>query len=141
MPIRKNLRWYYPIDWPQLSAVVRFERAAGHCERCGRPHGQTIYHFGDGRWFDPEVELWRNGRGKPVAWPPYADYRWLQRTRVVLATAHLDHNPSNSRPRNLKALCQRCHLLHDRPEHRRRARLTILKRRALGDLLEGPYPA
>lgn len=45
----------------------------------------------------------------------------LPRTRVVLASAHLDHNPDNNRLRNLAALCQRCHLAHDRPEHRRRA--------------------
>jgi hypothetical protein len=58
---------------------------------------------------------------------------------VVLAAAHLDHDPSNNRPRNLRALCQRCHLLHDRPEHRRRRRTTILLRRALGDLFTGSY--
>jgi 5-methylcytosine-specific restriction endonuclease McrA len=58
---------------------------------------------------------------------------------VVLATAHLDHNPGNSRPSNLRALCQRCHLSHDRPEHRRRRRTTILMRRALGDLFLGVY--
>ena len=27
MPIRPEYRWLYPIDWPQLSAVIRFERA------------------------------------------------------------------------------------------------------------------
>ena len=35
-------------------------------------------------------------------------------TRVVLASAHLDHDPSNNHPHNLSALCQRCHLSHDR---------------------------
>jgi hypothetical protein len=60
---------------------------------------------------------------------------------VVLAAAHLDHDPSHCgrRHRNVKALCQRCHLLHDRPEHRRRIRLTRRRRRALGDLFSGPY--
>jgi hypothetical protein len=32
----------------------------------------------------------------------------------VLAAAHLGHDPTNNRPRNLKALCQRCHMLYDR---------------------------
>ena len=64
-------------------------------------------------------------------WPAYGEYRNLKQTRVVLATAHLDHDPSNSRPGNLRALCQRCHMIHDRPEHRRRIRTTILMRRAL----------
>ena len=76
----------------------------------------------------------------PINWPAYQDYAALKQMKVVLATAHLDHDPSNNRAGNLKALCQRCHLQHDRKEHRRRARLTVFKRRALGDLLEGPYP-
>ena len=59
------------------------------------------------------------------------------------AAAHLDHDPAHCgrKHRNVRALCQRCHLLHDRPEHRRRIRLTLRRRRALGDLFSGPYPA
>jgi hypothetical protein len=141
MPIRPDLRYFYPIDWPQISEQVRFVRAKGRCERCRRPHGQTVYHLGDGRWWDAEAEAWRNGRGRAIAWPDYAEYARLRTTGVVLAAAHRDHDPANNRGRNLKALCQRCHLLHDRAEHRRRSRLTMLKRRALGDLFLGPYPA
>ncbi len=60
--------------------------------------------------------------------------------RVVLATAHLDHDRGTTHPGNLKAFCQCCHLRHDQKEHRRRARITIRKRRPLGDLhLEGPF--
>ena len=140
MPIKPALRWYYPIDWQELSAVVRFDRAGGRCEECRRPHGQTIHHLGDGRWFDAEDELWRDDNGKEADWPGYGDYATLKQMKVVLATAHLDHDPGNNRSSNLKALCQRCHLRHDRREHRRRARITVLKRRALGDLLNGPYP-
>ncbi len=58
---------------------------------------------------------------------------------VVLATAHLDHDPTNNPPRNLKALCQRCHMLHDRDEHCRRRRLTLRMRKAIGDLFLGFY--
>ena len=50
MPINARYRWFYPIDWPQLSAVIRFRRAQGKCEGCGRPHGHTVCHLGDGRW-------------------------------------------------------------------------------------------
>ena len=60
-------------------------------------------------------------------------------TRVVLATAHRDHDPTNNRPRNLVAFYQRCHLLHDREEHRRRRWLTLFRRKALGDLFLGRY--
>ena len=71
MPIRKERRYFYPIDWPQLSAWVRFARAKGCCEVCGRPHGKIVHHLGDGRWFDEQHETWRDGRGRGVAWPGY----------------------------------------------------------------------
>ena len=32
MPIRPQYKWFYPIDWPQLSAMIRFERAEGRCQ-------------------------------------------------------------------------------------------------------------
>jgi hypothetical protein len=143
MPIRPELRYLYPIDWPQISFWVRFRRAKGRCEVCRRPHGRTVLHLGDGRWWDEERRLWRDGQGRRVAAPALAEREGLRTTNVVLAAAHLDHNPSRyvRRHRNIKALCQRCHLLHDRPEHRRRIRLTLRKRRALGDLFAGPYPS
>jgi hypothetical protein len=123
MPIRPELRWLYPIDWKELSAVIRFRRAGGRCERCGRPHLRVVDDLGDGRWWDEGTGSWRNGRGRAIGPPAFGDHARLRRTRVVLTTAHLDHDPTNNRPRNLKALCQRCHLAHDRAEHRRRIRL------------------
>lgn len=140
MPIRRELRYFYPIDWKELSAQIRFVRAGGCCERCGRPHGRQVWHLGDGRWWDDRQELWRSGKGRAIAWPrPEEQRSRLRRTKVVLATAHRDHDPGHNRPRNLLALCQRCHLLHDRAEHLRRRRLGYRARWALGDLFEaGP---
>ena len=63
----------------------------------------------------------------------------VKTTMVYLATAHLNHDPTVNRGRNLKAFCQRCHMLHDRQEHRRRRRLTLRMRKAIGDLFLGPY--
>ena len=141
MPIRRDLKGFYPIDWRELSFVIRFERAGGRCEQCGRPHGKMISHLGDGRWFDPDTDSWRDGQGRAITWLDYRDYLGaLKQTKVVLAAAHRNHDPTDNRARNLRALCQRCHLLHDREEHRRRRRLTYRRRRALGDLFEGPYP-
>jgi hypothetical protein len=140
MPIRPHLKWLYPIDWPQLSAVIRFTRAKGRCEACGRPHGRRVTHLGDGRWWDADAQTWRTGQGRPL--PRFVfngDFAAVRTTKVVLATAHLDHDPSHNTLRNLKALCQRCHLRHDRDEHRRRRWLTYRKRKALGDLFLGPY--
>ncbi len=140
MPIRPQYRWLYPIDWPQLSAMIRFTRAKGRCEECGRPHGQQVLHLGDGRWWDKERQIWRNGAGQPLPHLVLTDaLSTIRMTKVVLATAHLDHDPTNNRTRNLKALCQRCHMIHDREERRRQRWLTMHMRKALGDLFFGPY--
>jgi hypothetical protein len=141
MPIRAEMRWFYPIDWPQLSRHVRFERAGGICQGCGRPHGEIVRVLPDGRWFDAARQTWRNSRGRPARWPDIEETTRMRQTRVILAAAHLDHNPGNNRLRNLKSLCQRCHLIHDRPHHLAQRRVTYLLRRALGDLFLGPYPS
>ena len=140
MPIKPEMRGSYPLDWPQISRRVRFERADGICQGCGRPHGATVRCLPDGRWFDATRHTWRNGRGRPARWPDLDEAARMRQTRVFLAAAHLDHDPSNNRLRNLKSLCQRCHLIHDRPHHLAQRRITYMLRRALGDLFLGPYP-
>ena len=141
MPINRELLWLYPTDWPEISRRVRFERAGGVCEDCGRPHAETVRCLPDGRWFDATQRTWRNHRGRPARWPDIEEAVWMRQTRVILAAAHLDHNPANNRLRNLRSLCQRCHMIHDRPHHLARRRITYLLRRALGDLFFGAYSA
>lgn len=139
MPIRPEHRWLYPIDWEQLSAWVRFERARGRCEQCGRPHKRMVFHLGDGRWWDADAGAWRGGSGRRLrSRPPHAFF-YARVTYVVLATAHLDYDPTNNAPRNLRAFCQRCHMLHDAAEHRRRRWWNRFRRCALGDLFDGRY--
>ena len=106
MPIKPELRWYYPIDWPQISHWVRFVRAKGRCQDCGRPHGKTVHHLGDGRWWDEVRQTWRDGRGRKVPSPALAEYAPVRTTKVVLAAAHLDHDPAHCgrRHRNVRAL-------------------------------------
>ncbi|QIX60894.1 hypothetical protein HER32_06760 [Hymenobacter sp. BT18] len=38
-------------------------------------------------------------------------------SKVILTVAHLDRDRRNNRFGNLAALCQRCHLNYDRPQH------------------------
>jgi hypothetical protein len=59
----------------------------------------------------------------------------------VLSAAHLDSDPANNRVNNLRALCQRCHMLHDRSHHLAQRWITYRRRLAIGDLFLGPYPA
>ncbi|MCP6237200.1 hypothetical protein NL436_27335, partial [Klebsiella pneumoniae] len=55
-------------------------------------------------------------------------------TPVVLASCHLGHDPGKNGPRDLAALCQRCHMLHDAAEHRRTRWRKAHESRARGDL-------
>jgi hypothetical protein len=67
----------------------------------------------------------------------------MRTTRVILATAHLDNDPVNNRLRNLRSLCQRCHMIHDRNYHLAQRwityRITYRLRYALGAIFLGPY--
>ena len=139
MPIRRELRNLYPAHWSELSRRVRFERAGGVCQGCGRPHGVPVRCLPDGRWYDQAKQTWRDRRGRIARWPDLEQVIGMRTTHVVLAAAHLDHDPTNNRLRNLRSLCQRCHLIHDRPHHLAQRRITYLLRRALGDLFLGPY--
>ena len=96
----------------------------------------------------PNPSIWRDGRGRrvrglapPEAWAAMAPAlaglpapSALPVTRVVLASCHLDHDPTNNRPRNLAALCQRCHMRHDAAAHRRTRWRRAFARAAMGDL-------
>ncbi|MGD0109934.1 MAG: hypothetical protein ABSC06_38820 [Rhodopila sp.] len=141
MPIRPELRALYPPDWPELSRRVRFERAGGRCQRCRRPHLAQVRCLPDGRWFDETARTWRDWRGRPARWPDLIEAMNIRLTRVVLAAAHLDNDPANNRLANLRGLCQRCHMLHDRPFHLAQRWLTYRRRRAIGDLFLGEYDA
>jgi hypothetical protein len=69
MPIKPELRYLDPIDWPQVSRWVRFVRAKGCCETCGRPHGQVMRHLGEGRWWDEVRQIWRDGCARKIPCP------------------------------------------------------------------------
>lgn len=89
MPIRASERAKYPPDWPAISLAVK-ERAKWRCV------GSPKY---------PRCRA-RHGKAHPVTG-----------SKVVLTTAHLDHDPTNCSPENLRAWCQRCHLTYDAAYH------------------------
>ena len=48
----------------------------------------------------------------------------------TLTVAHMDHNPANCDPSNLKALCAPCHLRYDAKHHAETRRITRLEGKA-----------
>ncbi len=100
MPIRPEQRGLYPADWPEISRRIR-ERAGNKCEWCGVENGDRGIRNHYGEWLSAkEVDIVN------------------RKIRIVLTVAHLNHDPSDCRDENLKALCQQCHNRHDAPMRR-----------------------
>jgi hypothetical protein len=96
-----------------------------HCVR-------RTYVTGHRRWFDEQGGSMAGspGKGRPLA-RPYGGTSVSDDARVLVA-AHLDSDPTNNRLKNLRALCQRCHMLHDRPHHLAQRWITYRRRSAVG---------
>lgn len=120
MPIRPEWLKYYGREWRREIRPRILERAGNCCERCKVPNHATVFRRA-GWWFDEALQIPRNETGKPRAGRAVV---WVRRVRIVLTVAHLNHDPTDRRNRNLRALCQWCHLHHDAPFHAINARRT-----------------
>ena len=94
MPIKNPA--LYPAKWLEIVAEIR-KRSGNRCE-------------GSPRYPACRAE---NGQPHPVTG-----------SRVVLTVGHLDHDPANCAPENLRHWCQRCHLTYDAKMHAKHAALT-----------------
>ena len=89
MPIKPQNKNRYPADWADIRARI-LKRAGHRCE------GSPKYPF---------CQV-----GNYCLHP-------VTGSRVVLTVGHLDHQPENNAPENLRAWCQRCHLTYDAQHH------------------------
>ncbi len=55
---------------------------------------------------------------------------------VILTVAHLNHQPEDCRPENLKALCQKCHNAYDAKMRAAGIKSRAHAQRAAGDLFK-----
>lgn len=117
MPIKPENKHRYPADWPWIRLEV-LERANNACEFCGvrdRAWGwrDKVGEF----YYATPSELTALGHVKPPFTIKGRGGNLLRIIEIVLTVAHLDHTPENNSLDNLRALCQRCHLNHDRRHH------------------------
>lgn len=100
----------YPPDWKAIVARVR-ERSGNRCEcrgECGTPSCASGC--------------------AAVNKQPHPETG----SRVVLTTAHLDHDTTHNDAGNLRHFCQRCHLKYDATFHAQNARATRRRQREEG---------
>jgi len=127
MPISPEKKKLYPPNWKAISKRIREERAGNQCEQCRAPNHKLIvrgmaddagtYMLEDGEVRDAET-------GKKLGCARGSEYEGRGFTKIALTVAHLDHDPTNNDESNLKALCQACHLAHDRELHTANAKKT-----------------
>ena len=126
MPI---IRARYPEDWDTIALRIKHE-ANWCCQQCQRPCRKPSEPLAA---FQQRVQQWRRwqSHSKGVSRTPRpAKYEEAPR-RYLLTVAHLDQQPHNQDPGNLKALCTVCHLQFD---SRFRAKQRRLKAEFLGQL-------
>ncbi len=109
----------YPGNWKTEIVSRILNRDKFECKFCGLRNREVIKRSPDGTYTRPSTQQWDMIYNKCR----YGDYSLSQSikfhgfTRIILTVAHLDHDHNNSVDENLAALCQRCHLHHDRHQH------------------------
>ena len=123
MPIKPENKVRYPKNWKEISEDIRFNRAGNRCEVCGVKNYELGGRDSSGNWHKAHPVKERKCR---LVWPKQGNEWWcgdsdnplmLRIVKIILTVAHLDHTPENCDYDNLKAMCQSCHLHHDKKLH------------------------
>jgi len=122
MPIKKANRRKYPPNWGKIRMGI-LERAKGRCEQCGVPDRAWGYRDADGAFHvtaraDPDGNM--DWIADPLTIEQAEIDGKVKTIQIVLTIAHLDHDPTNNDPDNLRALCQKDHFAHDREDNARK---------------------
>ena len=104
----------YPKNWKTEIRPRILKRADNKCEECNIKNYSVGYRNVKGLFFHVEELYERVDNNDPLPDLINFDKKPL---KIVLTIAHMDHDLGNNYDTNLKALCQRCHLLHDKKQH------------------------
>jgi hypothetical protein len=127
MPMNRDL---YPSNWKDIALAVK-QGVKWRCEHCDRPcrkPKEPWLAFCD-RLLNEEDYNWYAETADEVSDDSGLSTLVERPQRFTLTVAHLDHNPANNEPSNLRALCSGCHLAYDAELHRRNATATRYRRR------------
>ena len=125
MPIRPENKDRYPANWPAISQQIR-DRAGQQCEKCCAPNGELIRRgrttAGEAVWRMASDSAYMDGvcadTGLLIPDTSEDTVAYGDPVKVILTVAHLDHQPENCDPENLRAWGQRCHNAYDAPMRR-----------------------
>jgi len=120
----------YPKNWKTEIQPKILERAENCCEFCGIEN-KAVYiiedsnvlileKFVSGIYICPDG--FKRGVGKTGEWVL---------KQVILTIAHLNHDITDNRMENLKALCQKCHLDYDKEYRKANRKNTLEKKKGI----------
>ncbi len=129
MPINYS---FYPANWDTEIRPYILHRAHYCCEKCFINNGAVGYRDKKGIFYTIEmIDDCLNSKGYD-----YFEHELVHLNneesegkgfkfpiKIILTIAHLDNNVKNNDHSNLAALCQRCHLNHDRRDNIYRRKL------------------
>jgi hypothetical protein len=111
MPMDRSL---YPKNWDEIASAIK-EAAGWRCVECGRPcrrPGESIQKLI--LRLKKNHPSWVKDLMSPEDYEAYglnADIRKVG--RFTLTVAHLNHQPQDCHPENLRAWCAPCHCRYD----------------------------
>ena len=127
----------YAKNWKTEIRPAILLRAGHCCEFCGVKNYLVGYRDKKGFFYDIQFimdELDNNGRDLfEDKLKNCYDKKGFPNApiRIVLTIAHLDQNIENNDYQNLRALCQRCHLGHDKLFNFQKTRDTVRRKKGL----------
>jgi hypothetical protein len=104
MPMQRSL---YPKDWTTIALEIKTD-ARWHCQNCDRPcrrPGETLQTL--------EARLQNHPEAYKTVESELGNVAVFCPGRFTLTVAHLDHQPANCHPSNLRAWCAPCHGRYD----------------------------
>lgn len=162
MPIKPENKARYPANWGEIRQAAG-ERARWTCQHPGckaqqyavgtwRLLGCRGASAGVWTWFPTCGNGPHDAAGQGLDWPSLQRLTYSEARQfaaewddaqggdgekpivIVLTCAHLDHQPENCDPSNLRMFCQRHHLAHDHQHHQANAQATRRARAGTAEL-------
>lgn len=129
----------YPSNWFSEVRPSVLKRADGKCECCGIRNYSVGYRDTQGKFIGACGNVMFDLAGTGLHHPSLNNLTHKEAREIadalneegeekyiviVLTIAHLDNDITNNSLENLKAMCQRCHLVYDAKYHAENARNT-----------------
>jgi hypothetical protein len=112
----------YPVNWLTTIRPAALRAAGYKCVNCRVPDRAIGYRDNSGTFIecDEFMRAWCATNKQKVF-------------KIILTISHTNHDTTDNRLSNLKALCQKCHLQHDKGYH------TIMRQAKLNKTLPPPF--